>query len=237
MPSNPDLDRYAVLVDLHSKRDITNNQLEEKHILYHKIASELNDTSCRPECGELHNYHEFKIKELEDKYRGHHDAYYHALELYYKEIDKVTELQENLEIVEIRNTVITKQLYRMLETLQNKTKQYDEAIIALKKRNSELKHVKRKLSKVPQLPKGWSNFKIVETQDGCYTGQINIDDHKLFIEYTDDWDNNGRHILAEYTKKFLELKVGHDITRLEHPSGKCGSCDSLYYCNCRVDRI
>lgn len=112
---------------------------------------------------------------------------------------------------------------------------YDESQKLLIDRNNQLKHVKRKLSKTPILPKGWSNFKIIETQiDGCFTGQISIEDHHKDWR---DWDTKGRLLLKQYTKDYIEMKTGLRVERKLHEHGKCGSCQSLYECDCKVDKI
>ncbi len=149
--------------------------------------------------------------DYKDKYNGHRDAYYHALELYYKSIDTIGTLNSKL---------------------KRRQELYDESQQLVVKRNLELKYVKRKLSKTPILPKGWSDFKIVETNtSGCFTSQIFIKDHIV------DWPESSRLQLIQYTKDYIEMKTGLRVERKLHEHGKCGSCQSLYVCGCKVEKI
>ena len=60
-----------------------------------------------------------------------------------------------------------------------------------------------------KIPNKWSDFKIVETQEGCFTGQIFQADHVIFSE-------KDRRELVELTRSFLEEKTGMKIGKFKY---------------------
>lgn len=62
-----------------------------------------------------------------------------------------------------------------------------------------------------KLPDNWYNFKIVETVDGSFTGQITYD--KMSKEEIDNWETKGRVELQRITKEYLESLIGYKIEK------------------------
>ena len=75
---------------------------------------------------------------------------------------------------------------------------------------------KEEEKKMIKLPKDWKDFKIVETQQGVFTGQIYIDSDKMISPIYDDWHTHNsklRKHLVKYTKQYLERLLGYEITK------------------------
>lgn len=66
-----------------------------------------------------------------------------------------------------------------------------------------------------KLPDAWSDFKIVETKSGTFTGQVWIDS-----SYKESNRENDRLLLAQYTKEYLQSLVGYSITHYLKSSDK-----------------
>ncbi len=60
-----------------------------------------------------------------------------------------------------------------------------------------------------KVPSKWSDFKIVETQEGCFTGQIFQADGFNFSE-------KDRKELVDLTRLFLEEKTGMKIGKFKY---------------------
>lgn len=56
-----------------------------------------------------------------------------------------------------------------------------------------------------ELKEGWTNFRIVESLDGSFTGNIT---HESRTKFTDE----DRKYLAAYTRQYLKEKLGYTIT-------------------------
>ncbi len=63
-----------------------------------------------------------------------------------------------------------------------------------------------------KLLKDWKDFKIVESCEGTFTGQVSMEPEIMDL-YT-DWNkpnSKARKLLAQHTKEFLEEKLGYKI--------------------------
>lgn len=55
-----------------------------------------------------------------------------------------------------------------------------------------------------KLPYDWHDFKIVETTEGCFTGQIKTD-------LVDEFDEEKRRELVRYTREYIEACTGNRV--------------------------
>ena len=59
-----------------------------------------------------------------------------------------------------------------------------------------------------KLPKGWTKFKIVETQEGCFTGQVTTNS-------IDDFNEEDRLKLVQYTRDYIEHHTKQKVEKYE----------------------
>lgn len=57
-----------------------------------------------------------------------------------------------------------------------------------------------------KLPYNWYNFKIVETSEGCFTGQVTCND-----EDTVNFNDDKRKELVRYTREYIEENTGKKV--------------------------